>query len=371
MFKLLKKLLLIIFPLIILGFSTKYFSAYAQEKTINQPQEILFVLDGCSHCEKVLNFIQENNLQSKLIIKELHNSQNIQEFNAICDKFNIPTSQRGVPFLVTEQTYLQGDQAIINYLESKYISQTSNLSSSSLQDTQNNTNQKSNQGISIGMLILAALADAINPCAFAVLLLLLSTLIAKSNNKKTKKILLYGLAFSSAIFISYFSMGLGLFHALTNIVAVQTFKIIISIFAIIIGLLNLKDYFAYGKIVLMEVPLFMRPKLKQIIKSVTSIPGAFITGFAVSLFLLPCTSGPYLYVLGLLATGKNIAYATSMIFLYNLIFVSPMLIITWLVYKGLSVENAESTRKKYIKHLHLIAGTILVLLGIITLMATI
>jgi hypothetical protein len=48
----------------------------------------------------------------------------------------------------------------------------------------------------------AALADSINPCAFAVMLLLLTTILSKTQNKK--KALLAGLFFALAVFITYF-----------------------------------------------------------------------------------------------------------------------------------------------------------------------
>jgi cytochrome c biogenesis protein CcdA len=47
----------------------------------------------------------------------------------------------------------------------------------------------------------------------------------------------------------------------------------------------------------MEVPLAWRPAMHKIIKKATSPIGAFIVGFVVSLFLLPCTSGPYITIL--------------------------------------------------------------------------
>jgi cytochrome c biogenesis protein CcdA len=48
----------------------------------------------------------------------------------------------------------------------------------------------------------AALADSINPCAFAVMLLLLTTILSKTQDKK--KALLAGLLFALAVFITYF-----------------------------------------------------------------------------------------------------------------------------------------------------------------------
>jgi cytochrome c biogenesis protein CcdA len=47
----------------------------------------------------------------------------------------------------------------------------------------------------------AAISDSINPCAFAVMLLLLSTILSKHKSKK--KALLSGAMFSLAVFLTY------------------------------------------------------------------------------------------------------------------------------------------------------------------------
>ncbi len=115
----------------------------------------------------------------------------------------------------------------------------------------------------------------------------------------------------------------------------------------------------------MEVSLNWRPALKRIIQRVTSVPGAFFVGFVVSLFLLPCTSGPYIVILGLLASTTTRTSALAWLLLYNAIFITPMLAITGAVYFGLTTaEGAEEWRTRHLKLLHLIAGTIILSLGI-------
>ena len=105
--------------------------------------------------------------------------------------------------------------------------------------------------------------------------------------------------------------------------------------------------------------------MKALLRGVTSVPGAFLVGFAVSLFLLPCTSGPYLVILGLLSKTATQYLAVMLLLLYNLIFILPMLIITLAIYFGFTTtEKAEEWRQKRLKSLHLIAGVILLLLGI-------
>jgi len=112
------------------------------------------------------------------------------------------------------------------------------------------------------------------------------------------------------------------------------------------------------------MPMFMRPKVKKIIEGVTSPRGAFTVGIFVTVFLLPCTIGPYVIAGGILSAMELLGTIPWLLF-YNIIFVSPMVAITALVYAGFTtVENVSGWKEKNIRHLHLIAGIIILLLGL-------
>ena len=210
-----------------------------------------------------------------------------------------------------------------------------------------------------------AAADSINPCAFAVMLLLLSTIFSKSKSKK--KTIAAGLLFSLAIFLSYLLIGMGFYKVLGYAEVTTAFKRIVGIVGLLIAGANIKDYFRYGKWFLMEVPMAWRPKMMKIIQSAVSPMGAFVIGILVSLFLLPCSSGPYFVVLGLLKS-ENVSIAGLGIWylvLYNLIFILPMLVITLLVGTGQSsVEKIAKMKNKNTKLMHLIMGVMMLLLSI-------
>jgi len=179
-----------------------------------------------------------------------------------------------------------------------------------------------------------------------------------------KRALKFGLAFTASIYISYFLMGLGLFSVLQATGISHGFYIFVTALAVIVGLLNLKDYFWYGKGFLMEIPLSWRPAMKKIINSTTSPLGAFLVGFIVSLFELPCTGGPYIVILGLLAKEATKTVGISYLLLYNLIFVMPLIILSAIIYKGLSTtEKLEKIRQDKIKVLHLIAGILMLIIA--------
>lgn len=213
-----------------------------------------------------------------------------------------------------------------------------------------------------------AAVDAINPCEFAILILLMASMLMEQDNRK--RALLTGFSFIAAVFSAYFLMGIGLLEFIRSYTLSFSgiFYKITGILAIIFGLLNIKDYFWYGGGgFLMEVPQTWRPKMKELIKKVTSPWGGFTVGLLISLFLLPCTSGPYVVILGMLAAKTTFLKALLYLIFYNLIFIAPMAAIVIAMYFGLPPERAEEWRKNKIRLLHLIAGVILIALGVVIL----
>jgi cytochrome c biogenesis protein CcdA len=218
-----------------------------------------------------------------------------------------------------------------------------------------------------------ALADSVNPCVLAMLTLVLVTILIQ-NPEKRKKVLYTGLAFSFAVYLSYLFYGIviiQLFKTFAELLRENAIFIYrgMAIVAIVIGGLNIKDFLFYKKGgFATEMPLWMRPRVKRIIEKITSPLGAFLIGFIVTVFLLPCTSGPYLVASGLLSS-LGVLKALPWLLYYNLLFILPMIIITFLIYFGLTeAEKVAEWKDKKIKFLHLIAGILLIAVGISILM---
>jgi cytochrome c biogenesis protein CcdA len=223
--------------------------------------------------------------------------------------------------------------------------------------------------ITLARIITLALADAINPCALAVMTMVLVSILL-TNDAKKHKVLLGGIAFTLAVFVGYFFYGLIIiqlfksFVEFTSVIYPYLTKGL-AILAILLGIFNIKDFISYkpGGLAT-EMPIRMRPRVKQIIKKITSPKGAFFIGILVTLFLLPCTIGPYLIAggsLSALSLVKTIPY----LLLYNFIFIIPMIAITFIVYAGISTtEKVSAWKEKNIKYIHLITGILLVALGI-------
>ncbi len=322
----------------------------------------LFHGNGCPHCEAVIEEFEERGYFEKYPIqqKEVYfDRENARLFTTLLDELDVPLERRGVPTVVIGNEVLVGDTPILAGFEEK----AETLIANNQVATPTQAEQSQNPApLTLLAVVGASVVDAINPCAFAVLIILMSTVLGAG---KARRVLQTGMAFSASIFISYLLMGLGVYRALGFGGISRMFFSVVGWLAIGLGLLNLKDYFWYGKGVLMEVPLSWRPKLKSLLQSVTSPAGAFGMGFLVSLFLLPCTSGPYIVILGMLAERAQFTQALGYLVLYNLIFVTPMVLITWAVYKGYDPNKAEALRQKQLRVLHLIAGVILLAMGVV------
>lgn len=277
----------------------------------------------------------------------------------------------GTPFLVMEDedqnlSFLMGAGPIIAHFKSLDEESSSGaVVQSQVEATDLDAEAVHHPFKLLGVMVPMALADSINPCAFAVMLLLLSTIFIKSKSKK--KMVLAGLLFSLAIFISYFLMGIGVYEFLGTVETGFWFKWVVGILGVVIGLANIKDYFWYGEGFLMEVPLSWRPTMMKLIQSVISPAGAFVIGIVVSLFLLPCSSGPYFVILGLLrsenigTSGLGMGYLA----IYNLLFILPMLVITFLVGTGKSsIDKIAKLKNKNTKLIHLIVGSLMLVLGL-------
>src|SRR3989338_1991444 len=354
--------------------------------------------EGCPHCEKVKPLIEDlSHRYSGIEFRSYEvygNQANARLLLQRYAEYDAP-NERGVPVVLIGRTLLLGDQPIIDSLENVIISELElvqptiqsepavpepvavpteqpavEAETNILEATNGLTAEEpslpiyDNKPYSLWAITGAAVVDSINPCAIAVLLILLTALMLGAGEKK--RALLGGLAFTVSIYITYFLFGLGLLQLInvTNLAGVMAK--IVGVVAVIIGLANIKDFFFYGACgFVMEIPRSWRPTLKKILSQVTSPLGAFLAGFVVTLFELPCTGGPYFFVIGLLAQALRLVEVLPVLLYYNLVFVLPLLLIVFAGYFGFSsVQRAEAWKERNIRRLHLVGGLIMLALGV-------
>jgi cytochrome c biogenesis protein CcdA len=178
----------------------------------------------------------------------------------------------------------------------------------------------------------------------------------------TKKAIKAGTAFAITTFFVYFLFMLGIIHIIDVLEIAQQARYAIIIFALVAGLLMIKDFFFYGKWFSLEIPSSCKPKLESLIKKGT-IPSVVLLALLASLVELPCTSGlPLAYVSILSAKDVSPAFY---LFLYNLFFILPLvLIVAGVALAWSKIEDVERWRERTKKYMRLVAGVILVFLAI-------
>lgn len=223
-------------------------------------------------------------------------------------------------------------------------------------------------GLTVSTILFLAAVDAVNPCALAVLTLMLIAILTYGPERR-RNVLLAGMSFTLSVFLLYMLYGLVIIKFFQVVSALASVRLalymVLGALAIVLGLLNVKDFFRYrpGGI-LTEMPMSMRPRVKRILEGVTSPGGAFLVGMFVTLFLLPCTIGPYIIAGGILSV-MEIVQTIPWLLLYNAIFVLPMVGITVVVYLGMKkVDDVSGWKDRNIRYLHLVSGMIMLLLGI-------
>jgi cytochrome c biogenesis protein CcdA len=217
----------------------------------------------------------------------------------------------------------------------------------------------SSTDLTIGMVIVAAIVDSINPCAISVMIFLLLFLTSLGNKRR---VLLVGIAYIVTVFLVYFMAGLGLLTFLQSTAMTRYVYYAAAVLSIAIGLINIKDFIFPSNKPTVAIPESRKPMIKKYIEK-ASIPGAVVLGAMVSLFELPCTGGIYIAILSLLGDNMTAAQGIPYLALYNLIFVLPLAVILVIIYYGVSAEKANLWRLEKRSLLRLAIGLVMLLLG--------
>jgi len=344
-----------------------------------------FVKDKCLQCQNLEGFL-ENIAKKYEIDFKIYNvsesEENLKLYQKLQNFYKISFS--GFPIVFLGDTYLIGDESIRNNIEKvilrcqkegcpcpveeikqtlKQIPKPSTFTPEEKKEFTIPIFGKeikiSSQSSLLFLGIILGLADGINPCVFSVLLFLLTYLLAIGSKKRAIKV---GLVFTLGVFVIYFLFMLGMINLISLISFIQKIKIIIAVFALIASLILIKDFFAYGKGISLEIPESAKPTIEKLVKRGT-IPSAILLALLSSLVELPCTVGIPLVYTTILAerVGAHIPY----LIWYNFFFVVPLLIIIIGVsFAWAQVDRIEKWRLNFRKYMRLIAGLILLFLAI-------
>lgn len=210
------------------------------------------------------------------------------------------------------------------------------------------------------LVILGAMLDSINPCAFSVLLLTIAFLF--SMGKVRSHILKIGGVYIFGIYLIYILIGLSILKTLQFFNIPHFFTRFFALVMIILGLFQIMREFFPKFPVRLGIPRTAHPHIARLIEK-GSMPTAFVLGAFVGLVEFPCTGGPYLTILSLLNYRETYAKGLFYLILYNAVFVAPLVIILFLASEKSLLEKAQEWKNKNIKAVSFWSGIALVLMG--------
>ncbi len=184
--------------------------------------------------------------------------------------------------------------------------------------------------VTLGSVVVGGLIDGINPCAFTVLILFITAMLATlqvtgSNDINTARARILGLGaiYIASVFLTYLGLGLGLlatsalfsrFHAPARIGA---------LLAIGMGLWMLKDFFLPDVGPRLAAPKIVGQWTVEAGRKAT-VPALIVGGFLIGLCTVPCSGAVYLAVLSLLSMQSSALIGFAYLALYNLMFILPL-----------------------------------------------
>jgi len=329
---------------------------------------------GCPHCARTAELLEgmRGEYGLSFIKKEVYShADNRAEMFEVYEEFGQDPSSGGVPTMLVEgkaliigelteeqwrtlfDTCLEGD-CPGGVFTKKTIDDGYAASVSEIEE------KDQFQALTLWGLVAAAIVDSLNPCTIAVMVMLLGLILVSEGRKR---MLLSGFTFITVIFLAYILLGVGILHVIDNPEITNIFYGAATVGLFILAVMEFNGYLNYkAGFFSVEMPMWLRPYTKRVIEGATSLPGVAIAAMFCSVFLIPCSSGPYLAVLAIISKAVTLQ-AMSYLVLYNVIFVLPMILITVAIYSGYTtIEKVGETKEKYIRQLHLISGIVLFLL---------
>ena len=221
----------------------------------------------------------------------------------------------------------------------------------------------SNKGVWLLPLVLvSALLDSVHPCSFSILLITIAFLFGMQMTRK--KILQIGGTYIAGIFSAYLLIGLGILKVLHLFNTPHFMGKLGATLLIVFGILNLLNRFFPAFPIKLKVPGITHSSMGKLMER-ASFPAVFGLGLLVGVCQFPCMGGPYLMIIGLLRDQVTYFSGFGYLLLYNLILVSPLVAVLYVVAKKELVEKVQIWKRDNIGGLKLWTGIAMIIIGIL------
>lgn len=346
----------------------------------------VFSLPNCSYCDTLLEKTlpelgKKTGLGLKIAYLPLDEVNNFEKMVYIEESLNQRNNE--LPAVLIGRKMIGGERAIKANLEKTLLA-----FAGGGQEGLENVELSAGAGVNIDVTIrerfasfkalpvfTAGLIDGINPCAFTVIIFLLSYLIYVGKNKR--QILLAGLFFTLGVLFTYMLIGFGLSSILSSISVYgyisDAIKYLTLLIVFVLGIYNLYDYYLCCKgrqqEIKLQLPEFFKKKIHEQIRSKARssrlMVASLVLGFFVSTFELACTGQIYIpTIIYMLEISTEKFKAFTYLILYNLAFILPLAVVFIAFYFGMSEQTVKTLMQKNVKAVKLAMAILFFGLGI-------
>jgi cytochrome c biogenesis protein CcdA len=215
------------------------------------------------------------------------------------------------------------------------------------------------------LVVVSALLDSVNPCAFSVLLLTIAFLL--SLGKSRGSIVATGAAYIAGVFTIYVLIGLGIVGTLHLFNTPHFMARVGAILLIVLGGINIANELWPNFPLKLRIPQAAHGTMARLMENASGAT-AFTLGVFVGLCEFPCTGGPYLMVLGLLHDSGTYWSGLGYLALYNLIFIAPLTLILGVAGDKAVLAKMQEWKRTNSKGMRLWGGAAMAILGLLILL---
>jgi len=352
-----------------------------------RPVVTLFWGEGCPHCEKEKEFLKELvRSHPEVTVRDYEvwrNNENAVVYKSILRSAGI--KQAGVPCTVVGASVFMGfneqiqhgiENALARCLREGCPDGAAELSGKPLAaggsgDDAGTVNVPFLGGIDPSRVslpvftVIIGLLDSFNPCAFFVLLFLLSMLVHARSRRRMFLIGGVFVFFSGFVYFLFMAAWLNLFLVIGSIKAITMAG---GIVALLIGGVNVKDFFLFKQGVSLVIPESAKPKLFARMRGLLKAPslpsliaGTVVLAVSANAYELLCTAGfPMVYTRVLTLHKLTPLQYYQYLALYNIVYVVPLAAIVGAVTVTLGTRKLSEWQGRQLK---LVSGLMMLCLG--------
>ncbi|MEK7461188.1 MAG: cytochrome c biogenesis protein CcdA [Patescibacteria group bacterium] len=208
---------------------------------------------------------------------------------------------------------------------------------------------------------LAGLTDSYNPCSLGVLFISLTLLI---NLKQGRLIWLFGISYLSAIFVTYFVIGLGILRAFHLFGIHNFFGFTAGIVLIVVGLIHLfPSLFPNLPVVRWLRSCHLPGLIKRHMERGVFVAG-IILGFLIGLCNLPCAGGVYLGIISYLALKTTYWQGVLNLLIFNLGFILPLVVVFILATRPAVLAKLQTGAAKFARYGVIATSVLMIAMGV-------